>query len=95
MKDVDKLLQEAESLVLAEIEKRVTKILLSPKNPAISFVMAMGGYAFYSKYYSLDDREYMQPVFKLFDEYDEIFKLSGIGWRWDVVDGEVIKITDW
>lgn len=95
MKKVDDLLSQAEKLVLDEIEKRVTKILLSPKNRTVSFVMAMGGYCFYSKDDSLDDCAYMQPVVKLFDKYDEMFKLSGIGWRWDVVDGEVIKITDW
>lgn len=95
MKNVDALLDQAEKLVLAEIEKRVTKILLNPKNRAVSFVMAMGGYCFYSENDSLDDCAYMGPVVKLFDQYDEVFKLSGIGWRWDLVNGEVVKITDW
>lgn len=95
MKQVDKLLQEAQNLVLAEIEKRVTKILLSPKNLAISFVMAMGGACFYDKEGALDDCTYMEPVYKLFEMYDQVFKLSGIGWRWDLVNGEVIKSTDW
>lgn len=95
MKAVDALLNEAESLVLAEIEKRVTKILLSPKNRAVSFVMAMGGYSFYDIYGSLDDCKYMEPVFTLFEEYDHVFKLSGIGWRWDLLNGRVVKTTDW
>lgn len=95
MKAVDKLLNEAESLVLAEIEKRVTKILLSPKNHAVAFVMAMGGACFYDGEIGLDERAYMEPVYKLFEMYDHVFKLSGIGWRWDLVNGEVIKSTDW
>ncbi len=92
---VDKLLKQAESLILLEVEKQVKRILLNPKNRAVSFVMAMGGYCFYSKDDSLDDCAYMYPVVKIFDQYDSIFKLSGYGWRWDLVDGEVIKITDW
>lgn len=95
MKQVDKLLLEAENLVLDEIEKRVTKILLSPKNRAICFVMAMGGACFYDKDNALDDCAYMEPVYKIFEMYDHVFKLSGIGWRWDLVNGEVIKTTNW
>lgn len=95
MKAVDKLLNEAEKLVLDEIERRVTKILLSPKNRAVAFVMAMGGACFYDEEIGLDERVYMEPVYKLFEMYDQVFKLSGIGWRWDLINGEVIKTTDW
>lgn len=95
MKNVDSLLQEAENLVLAEIEKRVKKILLSPKNRAVSFVMAMGGACFYDQEIGLDETKYQQPVYDLLEKYDSVFKLTGSGWRWNLVAGEVVRSTNW
>lgn len=95
MKQVDDLLSQAEKLVLDEIEKRVTKILLNPKNRAVAFVMAMGGYCFYDMYGPLDDSKYMEPVLKLFEHYDKVFKLSGNEIKWDVLHGKIIKTTHW
>lgn len=95
MQHIDKLLKEAEDLVLCHIDRHVRKILLNPKNRAVSFVMAMGGACFYDKEIGLDEAKYQEPVYKLLEKYDEVFKLSGIGWRWDLVNGEVVKSTDW
>lgn len=95
MKEVDNLLQEAESLVMAEIEKRVTKILLNPKNRAVAFVMAMGGACFYDQEIGLDETKYQQPVYDLIEKYDNAFKLTGSGWRWQVIAGEVVRSTNW
>lgn len=95
MRNVDALLFEAEDLVMTEIEKQVVKILLCPKNRADGFVMAMGGYCFYSKGDNLDECVYMEPVYKIFEEYDHVFKLSGQGVRWDLVDGKIKKQCNW
>lgn len=95
MKKVDDLLSQAEQLVLDEIEKRVTKILLNPKNRAVSFVMSMGGACFYDQEIGLDETKYQQPVYDLLEKYDSVFKLTGSGWRWNVIAGEVVRSTNW
>ena len=96
MKNVNALLEKAEKLVWAEIEKKVTKILLSERNAARGFICCMGGYFWIdSNGDAIDDRAWMNPVFNIFDKYDDAFKLTGIGWRWDLVNGKVVKTTDW
>lgn len=96
MKNVNKMLAEAEKIVWAEIEKRVTKILLSDRNRAASFVCCMGGYFWVDRDGEpMDDRAWQNPVFNIFDKYDDVFKLSGAGVRWDLVNGEVVKCNDW
>lgn len=97
-KQADQLLKQAETLIWLEIQKRVIKILTNPKKSGVTFIAAMGTYFFIDKERNvIDPRAWMEPVNVLFEEYDETFKLSGIGWRWDLdqESGKVIKSTDW
>lgn len=73
LKNVDKILNQAEALLMDEIEKRVTKILTSPKNRAQCFIMAMGMHFFSDGDGETldDDLSYLKPVMCLFEEYND------------------------
>ena len=98
---IETLLERAEKLVWFEIEREVKKVLQDPKIPATGFITAMGGYFWLAGKgdTDLDDDEnrypWQKPINALYDNYNEIFKMHGAGVRWDLVDGKVIKSTDW
>lgn len=93
---IDKLLEEAQKLIWIEIEKEVTKILLSPRNRMVTFITAMGGWFFVdSDGLDADDKHYMKTLDGIYEQYNDMFKMYGAGIRWDLVDGKVIKTTDW
>lgn len=69
--------------------------MLNPKNRAVAFVMSMGGACFYDQEIGLDETKYQKPVYDLIEKYDRIFKLTGSGWRWNLVAGEVVRSTNW
>ncbi|MEM8183739.1 hypothetical protein Q4R69_18625 [Morganella morganii subsp. sibonii] len=94
---VDKLLEQAEKIIWMKVNMLVTEILTAKDNPACEFICAMGGYVFYdSDGEPLDgDETYASAIYGLFDKYDDAFKLTGAGIRWDLVGGKVIRRTDW
>lgn len=105
---IETLLERAEKLVWFEIEREVKKVLQDPKIPATGFITAMGGYFWIAgggeekDFYLRDDLEdderrypWQKPINAVYDNYNEIFKMHGAGVRWDLIDGKVIKSTDW
>lgn len=96
MKNVNVLLKKAEKLLCDEVDSQVEKILLSDRNKAVAFISSMGGYCFYdADGVGMDDRAWMKPVYKLYEEYDHVFKLSGAGVHFEIVNGKVIKSQNW
>lgn len=96
---IDSHLQQAEKLIWDEIDRKIRAILVRKDNPAGCFICAMGVYFFLDKKGDqIDDgRKWMDSVFTIFEEYNEIFKLSGAGVRWDLDShtGVVTKRNDW
>jgi hypothetical protein len=93
LKDVDKLYTEACHIALALIEKKARKIMREHLNIQ-EFVMAMGGWNFW--YYDGNqvpsDLKYLEPVRKIFDEWDDYLKLTGTPMRFTA---EGLIRTDW
>lgn len=84
------LLIEAHNVVIAEIVRQASKILLAP-NAAKAFYIGMGVYGF-DNADGLDiDRAYMDPIHSLFAEFDQELKLSGNSMRIRVDGRRIVK----
>lgn len=96
---INEHLEQAEKLLMGRIEKEVKKVLEDPNIPATGFISCMGGYFWIDESDSFDDDLNRYPwqlsISQLYDEYDHIFKMSGAGIRWDLLDGKVLKLTNW
>lgn len=94
---IDRHIEAAEKLIWFAIEREVKAVLQDPNNPATGFISAMGCWFWLSGYGDLDDNRYpwQAPIDAIYDRYNEAFKMYGAGVRWDLVDGKVIKSTDW
>lgn len=94
---IDSLLNNAELLVWNEIEREVTKILLSNNTIAKGFICAMGEWFFIDKNgEGIPDKRWMKRIDNIFYKYNGIFNLYGEGVRWDVnSSGAIIKTKDW
>lgn len=96
---IDEHLEQAENLLMGRIEREVKKVLEDPNISATGFISAMGGYFWIDESDSFDDDLNRYPwqlsISQLYDEYDHIFKMSGAGIRWDLLDGKVLKLTNW
>lgn len=100
---IDQHLEQAEKLIWFAIEQGVKAVLQDPNNPATGFISAMGGWGWLSGYGEPKDRDYLDdnkyhwqaPIDAIYDKYNETFKMYGAGVRWDLVDGKVIKSTNW
>lgn len=93
LKDVDRLYTEAYHIALSLIEKEARKIMRKHLN-IHEFVMAMGGWDFW--YHDgnpvPEDLKYLEPVRRIFDEWDSYLKLTGTPMRF-TAEGPVR--TDW
>lgn len=96
MKKIEKLYNDLQEEALKEVERLVSQAFKEDKR-LNDFVMAMGSVTFSAGEDILDDldcQEYpaMKKVFRFFDEWDRILKLSGSG-IWIKRDGT--KLTKW
>lgn len=96
---IDQHLAAAEKLIWFAIEREVKAVLQDPNNPAVCFISAMGTW-FWSNdedTYPDNDEKYpwQAPINAIYNRYNDLFKMYGEGVRWDLVDGKVIKTTDW
>lgn len=86
----------AVGLALLDVEKEARKIL--KQHPELSeFVMAMGGWGFWTKNDeqvndTFNYESYLEPLTKIFNEWDEYLKLTGTPMRF-TANGK--KITEW
>lgn len=96
---IDQHLEQAEKLIWFAIEREVKAVLQDPNNPAICFISAMGSWFWSNDEETFHDNEdlyeWQAPLNAIYDRYNEAFKMYGAGVRWDLVDGKVIKSTDW
>lgn len=95
---IDQHLAAAEKLIWFAIEREVKAVLQDPNNPAVGFISAMGGWFWLGGPdgdLSDDKYHWQKPIDDLYDRYNDAFKMYGASVRWDLVDGKVIKSTDW
>lgn len=95
---IKKLLDEATTIALAELEKRVRTVLRAGakgRNPARSFCMAMGAASFYDKdgeplTADFDQKwRWADPTYNFLSEFDDALHLTGCPMRIDGPDEPV------
>lgn len=97
---INQHLAAAEKLIWFAIEREVKAVLQDPKNGGVTgFISAMGGYFWIAGDSDVKSDEkiypWQAPIDAIYDKYNDAFKMYGAGVRWDLVDGKVIKSTDW
>jgi hypothetical protein len=93
-KQIDRLLDQAEELALAEVERRARQVM--QKHPtAASFCMVMGSATFYDKHGEPieEDRTFVRPFYDFVDEFNRFLYLTGNPMNIKGHDGPLI--TDW
>lgn len=93
LKDVEKLYLQACETALQLIEQRARRILVQHPN-LDEFVMCMGSWFFTRKNgeNTLEPLGYMKPLADIFDEWDNLLKLTGTPMRFTATGKTV---TDW
>lgn len=100
---IDNHLQKAEDLIWHLVEREVKAVLQDPNIKATGFISAMGGYFWIydpqdgSGAIDIEDdsHDWQKPIDAIYDAYGDMFKLYGAGVRWDLLDGKVLKLTNW